>query len=104
MTAKRKSLTGIRTRTLEEPADRAADVSEPVASTGRRQAAGANKNVPPSREGKKPITVYFPPEVRKQLKALANDEDKTVQQLMGEAVNMLFAQYRRPEIAPTERD
>jgi len=45
---------------------------------------------PPSRQGKKAISAFFDPNVSKQLKRLALDEDSTVQKLMAEALNDLF--------------
>ena len=56
-------------------------------------------NRPPSRQGKKALTAYFEPEVLKQLKLLAAAEDKTIQSLLGEAINELFKKYGRPHIA-----
>lgn len=58
----------------------------------------------PSRQGKSNVTGYFSPEVKKQLRMLAAEEDKTIQQLLGESLNMLFARYGRAEIAQTERE
>ena len=58
----------------------------------------------PSRQGKSNVTGYFPQEVKKQLRMLAAEEDKTIQQLLGESLNMLFARYNKAEIAPTERE
>lgn len=58
----------------------------------------------PSRQGKANVTGYFPQEVKKQLRMLAAEEDKTIQQLLGESLNMLFARYGRAEIAPTDRE
>lgn len=63
-----------------------------------------NPHFRPSRQGKSNVTGYFPPEVKKQLRMLAAEEDKTIQQLLGESLNMLFAKYGRAEIAPTERE
>jgi hypothetical protein len=57
----------------------------------------------PSRDATKPITVHFPPEVRMQLKLIALQEDKTLQNLIAEGFNDLFAKYGKPEIAPIER-
>ncbi len=58
---------------------------------------------PPSRVATKPITVHFPKEVRSQLKILAVQHDTTLQLLVGEAFNMLFAKYGAPEIAPVKQ-
>jgi hypothetical protein len=55
--------------------------------------------VPPSRQGKKSITFHQPEAVRRQLKLLAVELDRTVDDLCAEAFNLLFATYRKPEIA-----
>ena len=47
--------------------------------------------IPPSREGKKPVTGYFHPGVMKALKMEAIENDTTVQALVGEALELLFA-------------
>lgn len=54
----------------------------------------------PSRRETKPITVHFPEQVRRQLKALAAEEGRHVEDMVAEGLNLLFAKYRRPEIAP----
>lgn len=55
--------------------------------------------VPPSRAGKKPITGFFEPEVSRQIKKVALDKDKTMQELLQEALNDLFRKYDLPPIA-----
>ena len=57
----------------------------------------------PGRVGTKPITGHFPKQVRDELKKLAIERDTTLQSLMAEAFNDLFAKYRKPEIVPIER-
>jgi hypothetical protein len=57
----------------------------------------------PSRAGTKPITGHFPKQVRDELKKLAIERDTTLQGLMAESFNDLFAKYGKPEIAPTEK-
>jgi hypothetical protein len=54
----------------------------------------------PGRAGKTNITGYFPTEVKKQLRILAAERDTTIQDLMAEALNDLFAKHGKPEIAP----
>jgi hypothetical protein len=54
------------------------------------------------RLGTVPITVHYPKTVRDQLKILAVKNDKTMHELVGEALNDLFAKNNMPEIAPTE--
>lgn len=55
--------------------------------------------VVPSRAGKKPITGFFDPEVSRQIKKVALDKDKTMQELLQEALNDLFRKYDLPPIA-----
>ena len=52
------------------------------------------------RAGKSNVTGYFAPEVKRQLRILAAEEDTSIQALLGEALNELFAKYGKPEIAP----
>jgi hypothetical protein len=54
----------------------------------------------PSRRETKAITVHFPEEVRRQLKAMAGEQGRQVDDMVAEALNMLFVKYRRPELAP----
>lgn len=78
----------------EKPQDRSKGVS------ASKEASGNDR---PSRSGKSHVGGYFSPEVRRQLKALAAEQDKTVQQLLGEGLNLMFASYGKAEIAETER-
>jgi len=45
---------------------------------------------PPSREGKKGITFYLAPEIAKELRTVALNEETTLQSLMIEAANLLL--------------
>lgn len=54
------------------------------------------------RAGKSNVTGYFPPAVKKQLRLLSAEHDKTIQRLLGEALNDLFAKYGKPEVAPLD--
>jgi hypothetical protein len=56
-----------------------------------------------AREGAKHIGGYFTPEVSKQLRSLAVVEDTTVQDLLAEALNMLFQSRRLPMIAAVSK-
>ena len=81
--------------------DDAGPAPEPPAPTsGARPSTGASP--PPSRAGKASVTAYFAPAVRRQLRRLAADRDTTLQALLGEAVNDLFAKHGLPELV--ERD
>ena len=80
-------------------APRSAVAGEPtaelVASAESRQ-----RHFRPGREGKSNVTGYFPPEVKKQLRLLAAEQDTTIQNLLAEALNDLFAKHGKPEITP----
>ncbi len=56
----------------------------------------------PGRAGKVSVTGYFAPPVRRQLKRLAADSDTTVQALLAEALNDLFAKHGVAEIADSD--
>lgn len=80
--------------------------SRPVASTTESVPSEAQiskpnllRVVPPSREGKKPVTGFFSPETSRQIKKLGLDCDKTMQELLQEALNDLFRKYDLPPIA-----
>lgn len=48
---------------------------------------------PPSREGKRVLSIYLDPLAWKQLRQLALDADTSTQALGEEAVNLLFAKH-----------
>ena len=48
------------------------------------------------------ISVRFPSDVKKQLKLIALEQDKTQHQCFAEALNMFFAAHGKAEIAPAE--
>ncbi|WP_043341670.1 ribbon-helix-helix domain-containing protein [Belnapia moabensis] len=77
--------------------------SEPplVSSAGQERAEAAEQPYrQPSRDGTAPITAHFPKEVRRQLKGLANELDRTMHDLIAEAFNDLFAKHGKAEICP----
>ncbi len=59
----------------------------------------AGRTQPPSRQGKKTIAGHFDPAVSRQLRALGLEHDRTVQDLLSEALNTLFEKYGTPPIA-----
>jgi hypothetical protein len=83
--------------------DRAGMVSGIAAATGRThplvpQSAMLGSR-PKSREGKVALTSWHEPAVVKQLKQLSADTGIKQQRLVAQALNLLFREYRRPEIA-----
>ena len=76
-------------------------VAPATAGTAKRTTGGVGPPAPPpSRAGKRQVAAYFPVPVQKQLKLLMVENDTTVQNLLAEALNDLFAKYGKPEIAP----
>ena len=80
---------------LTTPAPQARPVpAKPSAEEGRGIA-----RIPPSRQNMKRIQGYFSPRVKRQLRMLAAQSDKTEEQLVGEALNLLFQTQGLPTIA-----
>jgi hypothetical protein len=55
--------------------------------------------VRPSRTGRVLVGGHFAPEVQTALKVIAAEERTTVQALLAEAINLVFAKRHKPEIA-----
>jgi hypothetical protein len=61
---------------------------------------GASAPAKPGRVGKVNITGYFDPAVKKSIRLIqAHDPERTVQDLLAEALNDLFAKYNVPQTA-----
>jgi len=63
---------------------------------------GAAARTVPSRIGQKPITAFFCEDVRVQLKMMAAEQRRSMESLIGEALNDLFAKHGKPEIVPAD--
>ena len=59
----------------------------------------ANQKIAASRRGKKNISGYFAPEVHRQLRIIAAEEDKNLQQVLSDALNIFFENRGKPPIA-----
>ena len=59
----------------------------------------ADRQQPPSRVGKKPVTVYYGKEAHLQLKILSAEMDTSIQELHVAALNALFVKHGKPPIA-----
>lgn len=57
------------------------------------------KPVPPSRAGRVLVGGHFAPEVQTELKVLAAIERTSIQALIAEGINAVFARRQRPQIA-----
>jgi hypothetical protein len=78
-------------------AARAAAKAEPESAPAPDQRADPHRR--PGRVGKVNLTGYFDPRVKRQLRQIALDEDTTIQELLAEALDDLFAKRGKPEIA-----
>jgi hypothetical protein len=58
----------------------------------------------PSRLATKAITVHFPEDVRRQLKSMAAEEGRSMEDMVAEALNLLFVRYRKLELAPRKNE
>jgi len=81
--------------------DRKASPSpDPVAEPANSSAPKISTARPPSRQGAVQIAAFFPEDVRAQLKVVAAEQRRDVQDLLAEALNLIFVKYGKPEIAP----
>ena len=86
---------------LQAMREKANPVIETVSTSPKQVKSEAGPEPhPPSRAGKRQVAAYFPVPVQRQLKLLTVENDTTVQNLLAEAINDLFAKYGKPEIAP----
>jgi len=77
-------------------------VNEDVLETEMPKAKAVSKISPhdrPSRKNTKHIGGYYSHDVSKQLRMIGLDEDKSVQDLLAEALDMLFQSRQKPTIA-----
>jgi hypothetical protein len=49
-----------------------------------------------TRNGTRQISGHFPPEASRTLRLIAIEQDRDVQEMLAEALNMLFARYGKP--------
>lgn len=78
----------------------AAALKSTPAGTPKPKASSAPKPTgTKSRDGTKFVGGHFDPEVSKQLRRISLEEDATVQDLVAEALDMLFQSRQMPTIA-----
>jgi len=73
-----------------EPLSQIVEIKKPPAKS---------KSRPPSREGKRVLSVYLTPEAWKQLRMLSLNLESSTQSLGEEAINLLFEKHRLNRIA-----
>ena len=72
---------------------------QPTSQEKPIQAEKTDEKVPPSRRGKRHISGYFEPEVLRQVKIICAEEEKTVNQVLADALNSLFVNKGKAPIA-----
>lgn len=71
----------------------------PVESTKAQKINAQTAKAQPSRIGKKSINIYTDPDVKKQLKLIGLEEDRTIDDMLKEAINDFFAKKGKSQIA-----
>lgn len=61
----------------------------------------SDKTEQESRKGKVAVTAHFEPAVRQQLKLLAAEQNRKMEDVIGEAFNRLFHAYGKEKVAPS---
>lgn len=97
MSAKRKSLGAALLAAKEDQPS--ANSSVTVQPDEDQAEQGTAYTPPPSRQGKRFIGAHFEPEVAIQLKVLAATSDTTSQELLRDALNLLFVKHGQNPIA-----
>lgn len=70
-----------------------------TARAGKKPASAAPAGRRPGRTDTRVVSGHFDPAVQKQLRQMALDDDTTVQELLREALNDLFAKHKRKPLA-----
>lgn len=78
--------------------------SEPAPDAAEKAGEAASPHARPSRTGTKHVGGHFAPEVSKQLRRIALDEDSSVQKLLAEAIDMVFHSRKLPTIASKQAE
>lgn len=76
-----------------------ARVATPTAAPKKEKAPKHAPAPPPSRSGRVLVGAHYAPEVQTALKVIAAEERTTVQALLAEGINTVFAKRGKPEIA-----
>lgn len=92
-----------------KPAHESADAALDTLRTGETRSAPAlqvsharDPHFRPGRAEMVNVTGYFPPAVKKMLRMIAAEEETTIQELLAEGLNDVFAKRGKPEIVPRE--
>ena len=84
----------------QQQSERPAARPEAAPAAPRHKSKPAPPPAAVSREGKVNVSAYFPSEVKASLRLVQAKRGGKVQDLLAEALNLLFAKYNVPEAAP----
>lgn len=82
-----------------EPAPQVHPTPKPHLRAERAIKEDGEKFFRPARVGKRFVGAHFHPEVARQLKMLAAEDDRTIQELLEDAVDLLFVKAGKAKIA-----
>ena len=93
-----RKLAGIQKAFEEKPQTATA---APARKTARRPKGSGASQIAPSREGKLPLIAYLSPAYKRSLKLIQAKQEtpRSNQDLIAEALNMLFEHYKVPTVA-----
>ena len=91
--SKRPSLFKVQPAPIEDGQEAAAFAGSEGGEIDTPNEKGSSKR-PPSREGKRILSIYLDPLAWKQLRMLALETDTSAQALGEEAINLLFTKHR----------
>jgi hypothetical protein len=87
-------------KSLSDAFNERKDKVETVAASGTSAVEKLTQSgLPPSRQGKRRLELWLSPDAKKQVKLIAVDEEKSQEQVMADALNMLFKSRGIPPIA-----
>ena len=84
---------------LAQGLERQAPARTPTPKASPKEGKARSKAAAPSRSGRVLVGGHYAPEVQTALKVIAAEERTTVQALLAEGINTVFAKRRKPEIA-----
>lgn len=84
--------------TLQAMLDRVKNTNQTTINSDKNSDKSSKKTSLSSRNGTKLIGGHFSPEVSAQLRIIAAEEDSTIQNLLGEAIDDLFIKKGRSRI------
>ena len=80
-------------------ADAFSQANPPAATTSAPATADRTAPQPPSRRGRRAVTIYVDPAAHQQLRMLGIELEQSTQALVTEGINAVFERHGKPPIA-----